>query len=104
MASDGRNIIMYVYIFVSTDLEQPLWKIGYSNDPKRRLMEIQTGCPFTIKEYDRIKCKNSQHARAIEKHVHFKLSPHKYRGGSEWYHTRTEWMDTILFEVRTKFL
>ena len=92
---------MFVYVIRSTNLEQPLWKIGHSNNPDRRLKELQTGCPFKIAVYDRIICNNHME---IEQVMHDKLSPHRQRGGREWYRVTQELIDIVLFEVRSRHM
>ena len=94
---------MYVYIFKSVGLQQPLWKIGHSNNPIRRLAELQTGCPFKICEYDKIEC-NGRNPNQLEQLIHDKLSAHRQRGGREWYKVTQAWIDVILFEIRNKVL
>ena len=94
---------MYIYIFKSVGLQQPLWKIGHSNNPIRRLAELQTGCPFKIKEYVRIRCDGVNH-NEIERLLHDKLSAHRQRGGREWYKVTEEWMTTVLFEVKLRYI
>jgi len=89
---------MYIYVFSSEN--KRLWKIGFSNDPDRRLKELQTGCPFKIEEYTRIECDDNY--REVEKAIHEKLSPYKQRGGKEWYKVAKSWINTILFEVAVR--
>ncbi len=58
-------------------------KIGYSNDPKKRVRSIQTSNPDDIKLLKTILCENKQHAKNLEKRLQRKASKFHIRG--EWF-------------------
>lgn len=68
---------MYVYVIGGARRHI---KIGISNNPKNRLKQVQTGCPFTL----HIKGTwRTDRAREIERRSHLVLA--KYRWAGEWF-------------------
>ena len=69
----------YVYI-IECKLH---YKIGLSDDPDRRLRELQTGCPFPLTIRYRLGFECRKEAAFVEKWLHQKLSGQ--RGIGEWF-------------------
>jgi hypothetical protein len=92
---------MYVYIFRSVN--SPLYKVGHSSDPDRRLKELQTGNPFKIEEYSRLQCSDATIARSIERFIMDRLSGRKSKGGNEWFKIDESALEALLFEIRTRY-
>lgn len=69
----------YIYV-IGTD-KKP-YKIGFSNNPKRRLKDLQTGHPnqLTIHYIEAIP---KDQVKSIEKSIHEVLRPHREKG--EWF-------------------
>lgn len=40
----------YCYLVVCTDRGEAFIKVGITDDPDRRLNELRTGCPFTVRD------------------------------------------------------
>lgn len=60
------------------------YKIGItSNTIEKRISELQTGCPYKIKQHHHIDTKNQKLSQSIEKWLHKKYS--KYRLQGEWF-------------------
>lgn len=78
-----------------------IYKVGFSKQPEKRLKTLQTGNAETL-----ILIKQWQGDRELEKKIHDKLRPHiserqrKLKG--EWFYIEEQWLDVILFEIRTK--
>ena len=65
---------MYVYIIQSgTSRKAPL-KIGVSDDPGKRIKQLQTGNPEVLKVLTTIRCKTKKHAYTLEGELHRMLS------------------------------
>jgi hypothetical protein len=66
------------YIYVVANTEYGFCKIGYSTNPKERLLSIQTGCPFAL--YIQSTFKGTIET---EKALHKKYR--KYKSNGEWF-------------------
>ena len=69
----------FVYLIKTRDLEE--YKIGFTKgDIKKRLKNLQTGCPSELVLVD---CYESEYATKIESSLHYMLDP--YRVNGEWF-------------------
>lgn len=66
----------YVYIFLNR--EHLICKIGFSNDPNKRLSQVQTGCPFKI-----VRGLMIEGGAEKEKELHQKYKDYRLEG--EWF-------------------
>lgn len=90
---------MFLYLF--HELDTNIYKIGISNDPERRLNDLQTGSSRKIELAAYIKC---EHAVVIEQSLHDQLSKYRLRG--EWFelpkhvvlHILKEWFEFDLLD------
>lgn len=58
------------------------FKVGRTNNVKRRIDELQTGCPYRIKLLILLEYQGHQ-----EKKIHRRLASHRTHGGEgEWFH------------------
>lgn len=71
----------YVYVISGDHGRQ---KIGVSDNPNRRLRELQTGSPYKLR-FEFVGEAENGSADAIEVDAHFTLNPHKSPGGDEWF-------------------
>ena len=57
-------------------------KVGKSNNPDRRLQQVQTGCPYTLRIILRM-----EDGGVLEAHVHTRLQKYRTRHvhGGEWF-------------------
>lgn len=58
-------------------------KIGLSDDPKRRMLALQTAMPFEVRWIGGIACETTADAKRIEGELHSKFSATRLRG--EWF-------------------
>jgi len=78
-----------------------IYKVGFSKNPEKRLKTLQTGNAEKL-----ILIKQWYGDRDLEKIIHDKLRPdiigrqQKLKG--EWFKISSEWVNVILFEIRTK--
>ena len=70
--------------------EVGLVKIGYSNNPHKRLEQLKSGCPFPIKVLGMILC---QDAEALERVYHRKYKHLRTHG--EWFNINDELLSEI---------
>jgi hypothetical protein len=72
-------------------------KLGYSDDPHRRLRELQTGNPRTLALFGYIEFETKIAAECVEKIYHKYLSETKFvTGGEEWFSVRADWLLLML--------
>lgn len=71
----------YVYVISGDHGRQ---KIGVSDNPNRRISELQTGSPFPLK-FEFVGEAEDGSGYQIEVQAKFNLQPHKAAGGDEWY-------------------
>ncbi len=74
---------MATYVYVISG-EHGRQKIGVSDEPRRRLAELQTGSPFPLK-FEFVGEVENGGAGPVEVETHFMLSQHKAPGGDEWF-------------------
>ncbi len=75
-------------IYVIVNNSKTFCKIGYSNNPNKRLVELQTGNPeklLLIRTYKGIK--------ALEKHIHFKYKHLNVK--NEWFKYSKELLEDL---------
>ena len=68
------------FVYFVKILNQNLYKIGYSNNPKRRLTDISNAMPFDLEV---LHIQNSLIATELEKDLHIQFK--KYRAKGEWF-------------------
>jgi len=71
------------YIYFIRELNSHYVKIGYANDPNKRLTELQIGNPHDIAIAHLIQVADALTARHIESTFHERFAPARVRG--EWY-------------------
>jgi hypothetical protein len=72
-----RDKIPSVYII---EASQGIYKIGHASNPKKRVSQLQGGCPHTYKNVTYLPVRDP---KGIERFLHSRLSPRHLRG--EWY-------------------
>ena len=75
------------YIYIIHQGESRLFKIGVSNDPKRRLRALQTGNPHPLTLLRAFKCSTMSAYRA-EAAIHQHLAASRRKG--EWFEIDTD--------------
>lgn len=66
-------------------------KIGYSNDPEKRLEKLQTGNPHSLRLAAVIPCQSEEEGRKLERTLHW-LAERKYRRlAGEWFLIYGSW-------------
>ena len=70
----------FVYV-ISGDGRQ---KIGSSDNPKQRIKDLQTGCPYSLK-FEFVGEVENGAAGQVEVDAQFTLNRHKAPGGDEWF-------------------
>ncbi len=81
----------YVYVLMARDGDGPMYvKVGRSDNPIKRISNVQVGCPFRIVKAGMVKCLTIEQASSIERELHLLLQDHWSSG--EWF--RFDWKDT----------
>ena len=65
---------MYVYIIQSGKTKKSPVKIGMSDDPEKRIKQLQTGNPQVLRIIISIKCNSRKRAFELERTLHRMLS------------------------------
>lgn len=73
----------YVYLISCHGWGRTHVKIGLTSHLKRRISNIQTGCPFPISHIFAVPSEYREEARGLEKLLHMLLKPQRLR--AEWY-------------------
>lgn len=60
-----------------------MMKIGMSKEPERRLRILQVGAPKKLTMWGKVKCRNQDEARLLEKELHRSYAKNSVRG--EWF-------------------
>jgi len=68
-------------------------KVGKSDNPEKRLLQLQTGNPRVLTLLRSIKCASQKEGFALENSVHQKLKPYRCRG--EWFEVSKPEADTL---------
>ena len=77
-----------MYLFMARDGDGPVYlKVGRSDDPVRRVQDVQVGCPFRIIKASMVKCASVDQAKEVELALHRRLSDRNSSG--EWF--RFDW-------------
>lgn len=71
-----------MYLYVICDDYNDLCKIGYSEDPDRRVAELNVGNPHQLRVAHRVRVDDDR-VRLLESKIHFELGPYRERG--EWF-------------------
>ena len=82
-----QNCIMFVKEF----------KVGESNNPYKRVKNLQTGNPRRLYIYKIIECATKVRARAVEDTIHKRFSNKRNTG--EWFSISKEEVDEICVEI-----
>jgi len=77
------------YIYIIGNLEHKVCKIGFSKNPQRRLIVLQTGSPYELSLF-----KKFIGNIPIEKKLHKKYKDYRLHG--EWFEIRDELKEIIL--------
>ncbi len=82
------NKLPMVYVLSTQDLEYI--KVGKTNSPKQRFINIQSGCPFKLSLW--LAIKTPRHAE-LEKIIHRRLAHCRVRG--EWFAPSEKDLDAL---------
>lgn len=88
---------MYVYIIQSGTSKKSPVKIGMSDDPGKRIKQLQTGNPKILRIIISIKCNSRKHAFELEKTLHRMLLRNNIL--NEWFFVKKK----ILLETISRF-
>lgn len=58
-------------------------KIGMSDDPEKRLTQLQTGSPLELVLSDKVKVRSESEAKAVESAMHIHFRDNRIKG--EWF-------------------
>lgn len=96
----------YYHVYVIGYAKGGPVKIGYSNNPPKRLKELQTGSPNKLSLCGSLGLKDENLARAIEKIILFYLNSEGVQAKGEWYEISIDYALKILqfFPVAKKNL
>ena len=72
------------YVYLIRSGESPVYKIGRSCQPKKRLKQLQTGHPVKLFLVHIIRCEEFP-ARKVEKFLHSRFMYHRSRQNGEWF-------------------
>lgn len=85
MYAAGRS---YVYVLMARDGKGPMYvKIGRSDNPVQRAMQVQVGCPFSLVRASMVKCLDVNQAKSVEAKMHAEFAAEASSG--EWF--RFDW-------------
>ncbi len=65
---------MYVYLIQSGTSRKAPVKIGMSDDPEKRIKQLQTGNPETLRLIMSIRCNSREHAYKLESTLHLMMA------------------------------
>jgi hypothetical protein len=89
--SINKGFIMFIYV-IGTDTQQ---KIGISQNPQKRVKQLQTGNHSNLTLHHTIEVPDHR-AEVIERHMHKEMSHKKLKG--EWFNmTKDEAVDYLIF-------
>ncbi|HHZ70476.1 MAG TPA: GIY-YIG nuclease family protein [Flavobacteriales bacterium] len=88
---------MYVYIIQSGKTKKSPVKIGMSDDPEKRIKQLQTGNPQVLRIIISIKCNSRKRAFELERTLHRMLSRNNIL--NEWFFVKKK----SLFETINRF-
>lgn len=77
------NVYFIRCCIVGTGQEVGPIKIGVSNNPKKRMNDLQTSNPFRLEIVESVEFQNERQAFALEKKIHHKFRKKRLRG--EWF-------------------
>lgn len=80
--NDKPVYIYFIQAFGVQELKRI--KIGMSDNPGNRLMELQVGSPVKLKMLGTVRCRSRAHAASVERLAHNLF--HKQRRRGEWFH------------------
>ena len=87
---------VYVYIIRRTGSNE--YKIGYSKHPEQRRRELQVA---QGRKLEVVATYGTYRPIELETFLHDLLHPNRLRG--EWFDLSPSWLNTILFEVHTRY-
>lgn len=71
---DWREFCEYLYVMQVQVGEHSWMKVGISNDPERRIISVQGGCPIPILDVWCVRFKTRTYAELAEAQIHGKLA------------------------------
>ena len=90
---------MYVY-FVQSGKKGPI-KIGKAKNIEKRLVALQTACPYKLNLLALIKCDSCTEALALEKKIHRLFKTQRMHG--EWFRPNINFGKAIKYEQTPNF-
>ena len=88
-------------LYVIQEETLPIYKIGISKHPLKRVQQLQTGCARNLKLLYVFKVKN---AKGVEKKLHRMLAFHKCNPKHEWFKLEVEHLNFIKEYCACEFL
>lgn len=89
---NGKNYVYFIYEGYPNNLDGVnIFKMGFSVDPNKRILNLQTGNMRQLSIYRVIECPNRKFARAIEYVLHKNYISYNNRG--EWFHISPQEID-----------
>lgn len=83
---DTNDSDWYLYILRAKENrngKKSIIKIGMSNNPKKRIANLQTACPYELEIITAIKCLDREHCLNVERVAHKLYRKNRMRG--EWF-------------------
>jgi hypothetical protein len=74
---------VYVYFVSASTAQWQRVKIGKAKDVRKRISELQTGCPTELRLLGTIRADSDMHAMQMESDLHSRFSG--YAVGGEWF-------------------
>ena len=97
-----KNSTLYVYLMFAEVLgitDKMNVKIGVSDNPKRRVKDIQTGNPFTVHLIQQFEAG----VDAYNHECHFHKLYKKYHTGGEWFEFSNEFFEEVVLPEMTQY-
>ena len=85
------------YVYFVKPYNKNLFKIGSTPKPKRRLSQLQTGCPDKLYLHA---CIEATQPKELEKSIHSQLNNYHKRG--EWFEVDVQIIDDIVWKLQGK--
>ena len=89
----GGNM-KYGYLYLIGSITHGWCKVGISKNPLKRYKNLCAGLPFPLSLWDVRRTSSMEHARVLEKQVHFFFDEARLNG---------EWFDSDQFDLGTYF-
>jgi len=88
-----------LYVFTCTTGREILAKVGYAYNPKKRLKEVQTGCPLPICGVYAAELASRANAQAAELRAHMALNG--FRTCGEWFKVPSAGLEALFAGIET---